>query len=86
MQVTQTHRSSLTHNGDGERSTTIIPIDNIKLLIIKKRNDKIYKRVLNLSQISRAILLAILEKYIVIWGREIEIKTKQLIYIKSNLD
>lgn len=36
MQVTQTHRSSLTHNGDGERSTTIIPIDNIKLFVIKR--------------------------------------------------
>nr|DAL64036.1 MAG TPA_asm: hypothetical protein [Caudoviricetes sp.] len=36
MQVTQTHRSSLAHNGDGERSTTIIPINNIKLFIIKR--------------------------------------------------
>ena len=36
MQVTQTHRSSLTHNGDGERSTTIIPIDNIQLFIMKR--------------------------------------------------
>nr|DAT91267.1 MAG TPA: hypothetical protein [Caudoviricetes sp.] len=28
MQVTQTHRNSLTHNGDGGRSTTIIPTNN----------------------------------------------------------